>query len=399
MVIVLIRCPAVTPVAAGRKIGMAAMVLIGSLLAGSAAGAVASAVAPSTANSARQETAPAALRLTGVTPSPLYGSDEARRIVIKGAGFVDGCLVALSRSGAIGVLPPERVTFIDQSRIAIEVITGTRPAGWAVQVSTPDNRRSNVLPFQVVAAPTETQPAADNAIAPLPPAKAPAPLEVPPPPGGTEPAILGSEWLANQPAQNFTLQLLASHSRYIARRFAGQVGLAGPLALVAMERDGMALQLLLQGSYLTRAEAEQAANGLPVGVSPWIRTIASVQQVMKPEAKDAAGESLPTSGAGLKDIAWVWSQDPQRYTVQLAAAGSEMAIEAAMRRTTLAGELAVVQTLRGGKPWYALIYGSFAGRDVASGVIERLPESLRKAGPWPRSFAALHEEISRATPE
>lgn len=378
------------------KIALAAILLIGLLPVTMAAAAPSSDATRATADSAQG--APTGLRLTGITPSPLYGSDEPRRIVINGAGFVAGSMVALSRSGEIEVIPPERVTLIDQSRIAIEVTTGTRAAGWAVQVSTPDNRRSNVLPFQVVAAPTMTQPA-DPAIAPLPQARAPVAVEVPAPSGGVGADILGSEWLAGQPAQNFTLQLLASHSRYTARRFADQEGLSGQLALVAMERDGMPLQLLLQGSYPTRAAAEQAMKGVPVGIRPWIRTIASVQQVMKPEAKVPTGENSPSSGVEPKDIAWVWSQDPQRYTLQLAAAGSEEAIQAAMRRIALAGELAVVQTQRDGKPWYALIYGSFAGRDVASAVIERLPESLRQAGPWPRSFAALHEEISRATPD
>jgi len=393
----LFRRPAFTHPTSRVKIALATILLIGSLPVTMAAGDPSSAATRATADSV--QSAPAGLRLTGVTPSPLYGSDEPRRIVINGAGFVAGSMVALSRSGEIEVMPPEQVTFIDQSRIAIEVTTGTRPADWAVQVSTPDNRRSNVLPFQVMAAPTVMQPAAGTAIAPLPPAKEPAAVEVPPPSGGVGPSILGSEWLARQPGQNFTLQLLASHSRYAARRFARQEGLAGPLAQVVMERDGTPLQLLLQGSYPTRAEAEQAAKALPAGIRPWIRTMASVQQVMKPEANEAAGESSPSAGAGPRDIAWVWSQDPQRYTLQLAAAGSEEAIQAAMRRIALAGELAVVQTQRGGKPWYALIYGSFAGRDVASGVIERLPESLRQAGPWPRSFASLHEEISRATPD
>jgi septal ring-binding cell division protein DamX len=393
----LFRRPAFTPPVSRVKIALAAILLIGSLSLSvtMAAADPTSAATQATADSGQG--APAGLRLTGITPSPLYGSDEARRIVINGTGFVAGSMVALSRAGEIEVMPPERVTFIDQGRIAVEVTTGTRIAGWAVQVSTPDNRRSNVLPFQVVAAPAMTQPSAATAIAPPPPAKSPAAVEAPAPSGGTGAEILGSEWLANQPAQNFTLQLLASHSRYTARRFAGQAGLAGPLALVAMESDGMPLQLLLQGSYPTRAEAEQAAKGLPAGIRPWIRSISGVRQVMKPEAKEVAGENF--SGTERKDLAWVWSQNPQRYTVQLAAAGSEEAIETAMRHITLAGELAVVQTRREGKPWYALIYGSFAGPDTARGVIERLPESLRQAGPWARRFATLHEEISRATPE
>jgi len=95
--------------------------------------------------------------------------------------------------------------------------------------------------------------------------------------------------------------------------------------------------VLTMGSYSSRAQAEKAAKSLPKGMTPWIRNMGSVQQVMKREAKAAAKAdvSFPPTGAGIKDTAWVWSQDPGRYTIQLAAAESEQAIEAAMRRIAL----------------------------------------------------------------
>jgi septal ring-binding cell division protein DamX len=242
------------------------------------------------------------------------------------------------------------------------------------------------------------QTATPSDAAPQLPAKSTNLSETTPSGDGASQNILGSEWLARQPGQNFTLQLLASHSRYTLLRFARQEGLAAPLAQFALDRDGKELHVLTQGSYASRAEAEQAAHSLPAGIHPWIRTVASVQQVMKREAEPAAGVRSPPSGGGIKDIAWVWSQDPGRYTVQLATAKSEETIEAVIRQSALPGELAVVQVMHKEQPRYALIYGSFADSDAARGVIARLPESLRQADPWPRSFATLHDEISRSTP-
>ena len=362
--------------------------------------------------------APAELKLTGIDPSPVVGSEEPQRIVINGSGFSVGSKVAASRAGKVEVLPAENVTVIDDKRIAIDVITGTQPVGWAVQVSTPDNRRSNVLRFQVVAPPkvekpapvaaepAEAAPAQELAqpktaevAAPKKPAVAPA---KPAPARAPEQRLLGVNWLAGQPKGNFTLQLVASSNRDAVERYAKEKGLSGDLAHFVMDKGGKELHVLTLGSYPSRAAAEQAAKTLPRGVQPWIRTIESVQQVMKREAPVAGGQSadvvFPPTGAGIKDTAWVWSQDPGRYTIQLAAAESEQAIDAAMRRITLPGELVVVQTLREGKPWYALIYGSFASSEAARGTIDRLPGSLKNAGPWPRSFASLHDEISRSTP-
>lgn len=365
---------------------------------------------------AEAPTVPAELKLIGTTPSPLIGSNEPRRIVLNGSGFMDDSKVAVSRAGKVEVLSADKVTVLDEGQIAIEVNTGIQPVSWAVQVSTPDNRRSNVLRFQVVAPPKDEKPApeapaetaanpevAEPQAEPAEPVIA-APAVKPATPAKTEPVspkatagqkLQGSEWLAKQPKQNFTLQLLASASKEAIGRFARKKGLGGPLAHFVMNKGGKPLHVLTQGSYASRAEAEQAAKSLPQGISPWIRTLGSVQQVMQHEAKAAAEVSLPPTGAGIKDTAWLWSQDPGRYTIQLAAAESEQAIEAVMRRITLPGELVVVRTLRDGKPWYALIYGSFATREAARGTIARLPAPLKQAGPWPRSFASLQGELSR----
>ena len=360
--------------------------------------------------------APAELKLMGTTPSPLTGSSETQRIVLNGSGFVEGSKVAVSHAGKVEVLPAASVIYMDHSRIAIDINTGILPGSWAVQVSTPDNRRSNVLRFQVVAPPKTEEAAEMKPVEETFAKPEPAKPELTPP-GATaarKPAeqqtilpivmgkqpVQGSDWLARQPEQNFTLQLLASSSKEATEQFARQAGLAGPLAHFVMDKAGKELHVLTMGSYSSRAQAEKAAKSLPKGMTPWIRNMGSVQQVMKREAKAAAKAdvSFPPTGAGIKDTAWVWSQDPGRYTIQLAAAESEQAIEAAMRRIALPGELVVVQTLREGKPWYALIYGSFASKASARGTIDRLPEPLRQVGPWPRSFGSLHDEISRSTP-
>jgi septal ring-binding cell division protein DamX len=307
-----------------------------------------------------------------------------------------------------------------------------------VQVSTPDNRRSNVLRFRVETPVKEEKtaekaPAETTAVKPTAKAETKAAAKTPEPamvktkpvstakPTTNEPAktaekraipastketkdsgIRGYEWYASQPKSSFTLQLLASEKRQNVEAYAKQHKLKSPLGEFVMEHNGKQLYALTQGSYPNRASAEKAAASLPAGIKPWVRTMASIQKVMKREkpvvAKAKAAVEPVASGERYKDTAWVWSQDPNHYTVQLSAASSEQAIEADMRRISLPGEMTVVQTLRDGKPWYALLYGSFATKEAARGTIARLPAKLRQAGPWPRSFASLQDEISRSTP-
>jgi len=349
------------------------------------------------------------LKLTGISPTPVTESASPQRLILKGNGFSEKSLVALSRAGKVAVLPGSQVEYLNNTTLGIEVITAKLPGEWAVQVGSEDNRHSNVLYFQVVqASNTAATPRSTKENEKLP----------------TQPTatmdksrhaamsknvqlgqgqILGVEWLDRQPKGNYTLQLLVSSSRYNLTHFARMhKGLDGPLAAYAFDKDGNRLQVLTMGSYSSREEAMQAASTLPAGVKGWPRSLASVQQVMLPESLPPQGEALSANtnatSAQYKDTAWAWSQDPSHYTVQLAAAKSEKSLESVMASINLPGELAVVQTLREGELWYVLIYGSFASREAATGTIERLPARLKQSQPWPRSFASIQGELSKATP-
>ncbi len=219
--------------------------------------------------------------------------------------------------------------------------------------------------------------------------------------GTTSGPVQGRAWLQQQPMHHFTLQLLATRNPAGVARFARRQGLAGPLVHVVVEYNGKEMHLLTLGSYATRAAAQQAASSLPSGIQPWIRSLASIRQVMirqaNPVKKAAAAFEAPEGG--IKDMPWLWSQDPQAYTIQLAGAESRRAVEAVLQQAALPGERMVVRTWAKNRPWYALIYGRFVDEAAARATIGRLPEPLQQAGPWPRRFAALHDEIRRTTPE
>ena len=346
---------------------------------------------------------PEKLVLDSVSPSPVIGSTKPQTIAILGSGLEPGSKVAVSWAGKVKALDASQVVVQDTKRMELTITTGVEPAMWAVQVSSPSKQRSNVLRFQVEA--PKAEPVVEVKKAPVKSAaKKPATKKPAVTKGGK---MNKSSWVAAQPAGNFTLQLLASSEPAAIKDFVAEhPALKGPLGRFEQQRGDKRLHVLTQGSYSGRAQAEKAAKGLPDKLQPWIRDFAGIKKVMtapakikakaKPKPKPVTATEVAASG-GIKDTAWVWSQNPGQYTIQLAGAGDEAAIEAVMQGSSLPGELAVVQTLRNGKPWYALIYGRFADKAAAQGTAARLPAALKKAGPWIRQFSALQDEIGQAT--
>ncbi len=205
----------------------------------------------------------------------------------------------------------------------------------------------------------------------------------------------GGDWMEKHSPQSFTLQLLATRNSEGIARFVRQKGLVGPLVHFVVELKGREMHLLTRGSYTTHAEAERAAKTLPAGIRPWIRRLAGIQKVMigKSTQSSQIGSVASLQEGGVKDMPWLWSQDPQTYTIQLAAARSREAAEEMINGLVLPGERMVLRTVVNDSPWYTLIYGRFADEASARATIGRLPKKLQQAEPWPRRFASLHDEI------
>ena len=112
----------------------------------------------------------------------------------------------------------------------------------------------------------------------------PVKAEAAPPPGSVAGKVHSAQWLRQQPAKNFTLQLFATANRAKRDEFIRQQDQGERFATFEMKRDGTLWYAVTYGSYATRAEATAAAASLPpsVGrVEPWIRTFGSVQAIIE----------------------------------------------------------------------------------------------------------------------
>jgi len=102
----------------------------------------------------------------------------------------------------------------------------------------------------------------------------------------------------------------------------------------------------------------------------------------------------PRQEASLQPIAWVLNQPDNSYTLQLLAASEEKGIKRFIQQHKFNGNLAILKTKRNGKPWYALLYGSYASRDEALNARINLPKSYKSSSAWPRSVLSIRQAIA-----
>ena len=112
----------------------------------------------------------------------------------------------------------------------------------------------------------------------------------------------------------------------------------------------------------------------------------------QPPAKPSSGGfvALPKTASGLPGNAWLRELPPTSYTLQLVGARDLGALQRFVKRHALQGELAVFERKLEGRPWFALLLGSFPDRQAALAARAQLPGRLAKEA-WPRRLQDIHK--------
>jgi DamX protein len=152
----------------------------------------------------------------------------------------------------------------------------------------------------------------------------------------------------------------------------------------------------------TKPLSKQAANPKPVqpATPRPPKAALPVSAPPKPVSKAAATpkpvQSEPIAAAPrFKREAWLLRQRPEAYSLQILAAGNEESVRRFARKHRLTTDVYYFKSQRNGRPWIALLLGIYTDRETAVTVLNMLPDSLRKAGAWPRSLASIQEEIKK----
>ncbi len=211
-----------------------------------------------------------------ITPGRLF---NGLRVVERGLQAGERIVV----SGLQRVRPGSPVT---PEEVAMDAPAPTPPAAPAADAAAEPVPATEPAPAQVPAAEPAPVPAAEPAPAPAaepapPPAAEPAPPPAaepaPPPAAEPAPAPYSADWLRNQPASKFVLQLVGSAERAAAVRFIKHHALQGSAAVLQTQREGKAWFVVVYGLYDSSRAASTAREQLPAAlrkeVQPWPRAL------------------------------------------------------------------------------------------------------------------------------
>ena len=90
---------------------------------------------------------------------------------------------------------------------------------------------------------------------------------------------------------------------------------------------------------------------------------------------------------------WYRQRSATEYTLQLLGTRSRQAALEFIGKQPGVADLGYFETLHEGKPWFVVTQGAYSGRSQAQQGISRLPESLQKQKPWPRSMGSVQQSL------
>lgn len=325
------------------------------------------------------------LEISGIEPQPIIGSRQRQTVSVVGHGFTQDSQVRLQWSGRKKILSRAQVIVEDEGRLNLLINTGIKADDWKVTVIN-GKQESNTFTFNVL-----------------------------PPERNTHSVTDGLKWINQQAAEHFTLQLLSVYQLDAVEKYIRQHRLDGDdIAIIKTLVKGQTRYVLIKGDYDTHELAEAGVATLPAEVQkakPWIRAFKDLQSQIKsvkvPTKQATVTTSAPRSAISLlqsgsipsdlsQQTAWLWSQDPRHFTLQLFGTYQYDGVKQFIRQHKLAGKVAAFKTQRSGRDWYVLIYGSYTDRIKAKQAIVNLPASLSSTAPWVRSFASIHEVLHGA---
>jgi DamX protein len=101
----------------------------------------------------------------------------------------------------------------------------------------------------------------------------------------------------------------------------------------------------------------------------------------------------------LKDKQWIMQQSGTTFTFQLMGTWDRKEVDSFVKKHSLTGNVAVFESMRDDKVWYALIYGVYPSKQVAMRASKQWPSPLNKVKPWLRRYDGVQKQIIDKAPE
>ncbi len=335
---------------------------------------------------AESSPAPVVPQITSISPNPVPISHEQQTVTIAGQGFSADSQVMISWTEKEKQLNSSQTKFVSDNQIQIAITVGMNEDDWGLKINNPGAGESNAFSFKV----------ADTQI---------------------DEGYRKDKWLLAQNPTGFTLQLFGTNKKENADEFINEHKISDKAGYFYTKNKGQDWYSVVYGQYSDQTQATSAAKALPKSlkkIKPWVRRLDDIQANInanrklkvaskpKPKVKPkptttAKSSTLASTAKSPTDQAWLWSQDPSKFTLQLLGARQSNSIKKFLRKyTDLNGKAVYFHTRHDTRDWYTVVYGVYPDRSQAAKAIKRLPKELQKASPWIRSFGSIHAELDRA---
>ncbi len=337
----------------------------------------------------------AKMMIKSIAPSPFIGSDKRQTIKIIGQGFSKQTTIELkwakNKKQFSSRLTPSQFEFISSDEIRLFIATGIKERKWHVLAIAPQGNTSSSS-FNVVQIKKTVNSALTTGLS------SSSNLAY-------QPVLKDEGWIKQQADTNYTIQLFGSHNKQAIDDLIKKYSLKGDIIRFKTQRDGKSWFTLTYGNYKSKQLANAAVATLVPALTtptPWIRSMGSIKEILRTESAELKSDEkvsvkqAPNSlssdkvRSGLKDEAWIWTQNPADYTVQLIALSSEDGVKDYIKRYKLQSEAVYFKTIRNGKALFVLLYGQYRDKKQATQEGDNLALKVKDSKPWVRSFSAIH---------
>ena len=324
----------------------------------------------------------AKMSIKGILPDPFVGSNKRQAVTIMGEGFSKQTVIELkwdkNKKYFSSRLTPSQFEFISAAQIKLFIATGTKQRKWRVLATNPAGNTS-AASFSVAKdaaeGVSEQRVQQNNTTAAI-----------------TGKPLKNESWLKQQPDTNYTIQLFASHNKRAIDDLIKKYSLKGDILRFETRRDGKSWFTMTYGNYASKQDANTALASLDSALTnpaPWVRSMLSIKEKLQSDKITGNALSKPKAYK-VKDEAWIWTQNPADYTVQIIALSSEKAIKDYIKQHKIQSESVYFKTIRNGKVLYVLLYGNYPDKQSAVQAGEKLAEKIIGIKPWVRNFSTVH---------
>ncbi len=153
----------------------------------------------------------------------------------------------------------------------------------------------------------------------------------------------------------------------------------------------------MAAQYLAAASAqgdEAAETALQDLLASGITAITAPAGIANDRERSPAHAEM--TAAGIKTSAWILTQNPDRYTIQVIGLSDRERLEKLIEDHQALAPFATYTLRQNNKPLYMLIQGSYPSVGAARKVRDRFPASIQKPGRfWIRTFAEIQALIGK----